>query len=218
MLQEEAMRLPRFTVRRLMVAVAVIALSIGCLLWMIRATVERVELAPQPTWASIDHDIFDLVLADLLVNEEFNPAVGDRRLSESQIVLGDTTLRGFNLPITYLDSWMKENKVSLEILDDLAARNPKGIRYSLARFHPSIPNILVRNMSEIDRDLGFFSSQFPNARGYVETLLPSYSRDGLTALMRFSFGPTHHEANGYYLLKKVRGRWEIVGRSIRYYA
>ncbi len=63
-----------------------------------------------------------------------------------------------------------------------------------------------------------FSSQFPKARGYVETLLPGYSRDGLAALVVFTFGPTAHGAVGYYLLRKVEGRWVIIERSIGYFS
>jgi len=56
----------RFTVRHIMFAVAIIALTIASYRWLIRAPVELVELAPQPLSASTDHDIFDIVLGDLL--------------------------------------------------------------------------------------------------------------------------------------------------------
>ena len=39
-----------------------------------------------------------------------------------------------------------------------------------------------------------------------------YSRDGQTAVVYFTFGPTSHGAGGYYLLSKVKGRWEIIER------
>jgi hypothetical protein len=48
--------------------------------------------------------------------------------------------------------------------------------------------------------------------------LPGYSRDGLTALVDFTFGPTPHGAVGFYLLKKVKGRWEIVECEIGYFS
>ena len=77
--------------------------------------------------------------------------------------------------------------------------------------------IIVRGLSQIDTTLEF-CFQFPKARGYVETLLPGYSRDGLTALVVFSFGPTVHGAVGYYLLRKVEGRRVIIERSIGYFS
>ncbi len=199
-----------------MIAVASIALAIAGYRWLYGPSVELVELAPQPLSASVDHDIFDIVVADLLDNEEFDPAVGGRRVAKSEIVLGDTTARGSSNAGVNLDSWIREKKISRDVLDDLLARNPNGRRYSLARYYPSNPNILVRTLSRVDMDLGF-SFQFPKARGYVETRLPGYSRDGLTALVSFSFGPTAHGAVGFYLLKKVAGRWEIIERSIGYF-
>jgi hypothetical protein len=198
-----------------MFAVASVALATATFLWIVRPPAERLELAPQPRSASTDHDIFDVVLLDLIQNQDFDPAVGGRGVAKSEIVFGDTT-SGFARVEGGLDFWIREKGVSSEIRDNLIARNPRGTRYLLTRYHPSDPSILVRNLSQIDQDLDF-SSQFPNARGYVAARLPGYSRDGLTALVYFSFGPTAHGARGYYLLKKVRGRWEIIERSIGYF-
>lgn len=74
----------------------------------------------------------------------------------------------------------------------------------------------MKNLKEID-SMHDLLARFPRARGCVRAHLPGYSRDGLTAIMRFGFGPTQHGAMGYYLLKKVGGRWEIIGRSIEYW-
>jgi hypothetical protein len=205
----------RFTVRRIMIAVACIALAIGGFLWVTRQVVEVVELAPQPLSASTDHDLFDIVLGDLIANPDFDPAVGGRGVAKPGIVLGDTTRRGFRNAGFHFESWVVEKKVSPDVLEDLMARNRHGMRYSLARYRPSDPNILVRDLRQVDTDLGF-SAQIPKARGYVETHLPGYSRDGLTALLPFTFGPTPHGAGGCYVLKKVKGRWDIIERWIYY--
>ena len=37
------------------------------------------------------------------------------------------------------------------------------------------------------------------------------------AVFSFSFGPSVHGAGGIYVLKKVKGRWEIIERRIYYY-
>jgi hypothetical protein len=169
-----------------------------------------------PDQANRDHEIFDIVLSDLIDYEEFDPAVGGRGVNKSQIVLSDTTLkqrfsdrlldgRPCNLP----------KEIPSEIWADLIRRNAQGKRYSLARYHPSNPHILVRDLSQTDLD--GFGGVFPDARGYVELSLPGYSRGGQTALFHFTFGPTPHGAVGDYLLSRVKGRWEIVGRFIGYF-
>jgi hypothetical protein len=181
-----------------MVAVAAVALAFGGLLWLIRP--EPVELAPQPSRVSVDHDIFDVVLLDLLDNEEFH---GGSRGSDSEIVLADTTLRGgvrsspLGLSRNHL---IEELEVPSELLDDLAARNSTKARYSLALYHPSSPRIHVKT------------------HGRIQTYLPAYSRDGLSALLLFAITDTPHGAAGCYLLKKVDGRWMVVKRRIYYFA
>lgn len=213
------MRIPhvRFTVRRMMMVVASVALVIAGYLWAVRPPFERLELAPQPTWASVDHDILDIVLTDLIDNPEFDPAVGGRGVPKSEIVVGDVTATGLSRSGYHLDTWVREGKITAELRADLLARNRARTRYLLARYRPSNPGILVRNLDVIDTDLGF-SYQFPKARGYVITRLPAYSRDGQKALLFFAFGPTAHGAGGYYVLHKVKGRWEIIERYIYYFS
>jgi hypothetical protein len=89
-------------------------------------------------------------------------------------------------------------------------------RYSLARYYPSSPNILRRRLSASDGDFVSFGSHYPTARGYVEAILPGYSRDGREALFFFRLGPTEHGAFGCYYLKKLDGRWEIALKRIYY--
>jgi len=133
-----------------------------------------------------------------------------------QLVFVYTTKVGFSRNVVSrvgLDTWIREKKIPSAVMDDLLRRNPDRKQLFLTRCQPSNPNILVRSLSQVDQDLGF-CSQFPDARGYVESFLPGYSRDGRTALVLFSFGPTPHGAIGCYLLSKTNGRWEIIERSI----
>ncbi len=213
------MQLPRMTPRRWMAAVAMLASIIACYHWVFCPTLVFVEWARQPQSVSLDDDIFDIVLSDLIENKEFDPATGGRRVEKRQIVLGDTTRVGFGrIGETRfgLDKWCRDKGVPLEVQDDLSIRNAKGKRFVLARYQPSNPNILVRALRPIDRDLEF-SARFPDARGYVETYLPGYSRDGATALVVFTFGPTPHGAMGCYLLGKMEGQWEILERLCGYF-
>jgi hypothetical protein len=64
-------------------------------------------------------------------------------------------------------------------------------------------------MRSVDTVLGF-DRQFPDAVGFVVPLLPGNSRDGRTALFYFYYGPNMHGASGLYLLRNVKGRWEII--------
>ena len=77
-----------------MVALAIVSLLIAGIVGMFRGPVVIVEVALPPESSNTDHDIFDIVLTDLIDNELFDPAVGGRgsgRTKKSQIVFGDTT-------------------------------------------------------------------------------------------------------------------------------
>jgi hypothetical protein len=203
----------RFRLWSLMLAVAFAALVIAGFVLAFRDPVVVVERAPAPRWANIDHEIFDIVLTDLIENQEFDPAVGGRGIKKNQIVFGDTTSVGAGYQLVDAH-YLKD--VPLDLRHDLAARNPRRTRFSLAGYRPSNPDILVRDLRKVDQDFDF-AADFPNARGYVESRLPGYSKDGQMVVVSFRFGPTAHGAIGYYLLKKVKGRWEIVRRDLGYF-
>jgi len=201
-----------------MVVVAAIALMIAGYLWMVHPPAVLVELATHPQLANTDHHLFDIVVSDLIENKDFYPTAGGRGVEKPQIVFGDMTGVGFSELGWNLETWIREKNVPFEIKDDLLKRNPRYQGYILASYHASNPAILVRDLSQIDQDLGF-TSQFPKARGYVEANLPAYSRDGRTAVVLFNSGPSAHPDvgiadSGYYLLRKLKGRWEIIERSI----
>jgi hypothetical protein len=177
--------------------------------------VALVELARPPESVNLDHDLFDIVLSDLIDNEDFEPATGGRRVEKCQIVFGDTTLVGPGKIGASLAAWFRDKPIPDEVKNSFLERNPQGKRFLLAGYQPSNSKILVRDLRQVDQDLGF-ASQFPDARGYVESYLPAYSRDGRTALVLFSFGPTPHGAIGCYLLHKASGFWMISERMIAY--
>jgi len=156
------------------------------------------------------------VLSDLIENTDFQTATAGDGIRKRQVVFGGTTRVGFSQLEFNLEESFREKGISSEIRDDLLSRNPTGKRFILARYQPSNPNILLRDLSQIDQDLGF-STQFPKARGFVESSLPGYSRDGSTAVVLFSFGQTPHGAIGHYLLSKKYGHWEIDDRLLGYF-
>ena len=202
----------RFTLRQMMVAVVLTAVLAGCLVGLFRGVgwfPTPNEFAPQPTRANADHDVFDVVISDLLTTADFDPVGVSRGPKPYQIVFGDQTYgRVTSRRLTeVLGDRTKD--VPAEIQADLVSRNPDSKGYLLARYRPSNPNILVRDMRGVDK-FSKFDLQFPGAKGYVLPMLPGYSLDGRMALFYFYFGPTSHGAAGYYLLRKANGRWEIV--------
>jgi hypothetical protein len=100
-------------------------------------------------------------------------------------------------------------KVPAEIRSDLVDRNSQRSGYSLDQYQPSNPNILVQDMNMIFRN-GDFEKNYPNVQNYILPRLPGYSRDGHMALVYFSHGVVTGGIAEYYLLRKVKGRWEIV--------
>ena len=165
---------------------------------------------------SIDGEILDAVLSDLIGNRDFNPDRGGNGAKKSEIVLDDKTFGGMSNHLLHNASCNPCKEVPLEIRDDLVRRNPKGTQWSLALYHPARSNVRVRDLSGIDQVLEF-GQAFPDAVCFVNPYLPGYSSDKRTALFACHVGPTPHGAMGYYLLKKVHGRWEIVWRFIGYF-
>lgn len=210
------MSLPRFwlTVCAWMGVAAAVGLCIGGYFAAFREPPEVVEPVP---WTTADHDVFDVVLTDLIVNKEFDAAVGPGGAARTQIVFADTTLRGIGRLGFSLETWARDKKVPKDLTTEFLRRNPVKTRYIFNRYRPSNPNILLRDLRLVDTDFTF-AGQFPTARGYVQSHMPAYTRDGLTAFVSFAFGPTPHGAGGWYLLKKVNGRWKIVEREIGYYS
>jgi hypothetical protein len=98
-----------------------------------------------------------------------------------------------------------------ELLSDYKRRNTKGLRQSLAHWGPKNPNILVRDLTDVDFDLGL-SPVLAGTRGFVVPSLPGYSKDGQTACLLFGYGPSPHGSAGFYILKKQDQRWAIVER------
>jgi hypothetical protein len=204
----------RFTVRRLMIVVAAVASVLGFVTWMFREPAVIVEPAEPPRWANTDHELFNIVLADLIDDPRFNFTIDGSGPRKTRIVLH--ALTGGYVPRGFLDCdpWLREHGVAQEVLDDLAERNPKGKRFSLANYQPSNPNVVVAVLSRSETE-NWFVNRFPAACGAVVPFLPGYSRDGKTALFRFAF-TTLSSGWGCYLLKKVNGRWEISGRQFYY--
>jgi hypothetical protein len=174
--------------------------------------------AEEPVLKEDDQRILEIVLLDLLDFEDFHPFGGSKKKAE--IVLGVKTAgsSGF-LDDGQLDGESYDKNPHLipsEIRSDLQKRNPKE-PISLVAFKPESKKILVSDLEGLYQ-FGKFGAKHPEARGYVETWLPGYSKDGQSAVLRMSFGPTPHGATATYMLAKKDGRWSVVWRDVSYYA
>jgi hypothetical protein len=96
-----------------------------------------------------------------------------------------------------------------------------------SKFQTSALNLRERNRGEtglvgkLDRGVKFFEPS-PERGGeferwgdelWIVPLLPGYSPDKNTAVIRFTFGPSVHGAMGTYLFKRAARGWAIVWRD-----
>jgi hypothetical protein len=161
-----------------------------------------------------DHEVFDAVLSDLLVNPEFYPPVDGAGVSKPQIILADMAVGGISDRQLDHHERAMGTKIPLDIRADLLSRNPKGKRFSLSRYHPAITSVRVRSLDGPLKRSEEFDSEFPYARGFVSPTLPGYSHDGRMALFLFAFGPHDHGTTGIYLLQRAEGQWRVERRFI----
>jgi hypothetical protein len=194
-----------------MTDVAVFGLLLGGYFWLTREPILELKLPAPSTRVNVDHEIFDIVLSDLLRNEEFVQFGKDEK---KQVILDSRSEEGYGMKSvddSDLKETLQEKAIDPEIVEDFHARNARRIRFDLTGYKPSNPDILVQELK--DPRLSRFS--LPR---WVQASLPAYSKDGTIALFRFGFGPSAHGAEGFYLLKKANGRWEIVERKLFYFA
>lgn len=150
-----------------------------------------------------DRIVLKLVAEDLIRRPDFR--VGG---AGSKLVVWDST-EGLSWYITtgQLSSELDDQPpVSMELYNNLKFRN--GRKRTL---DPIESTVVVMGTS------GRLSDH-PDAKGYVRFWLPAYSEDGLTALVRFGFGPTPHGACGTYFLAKSGGAWTIRWSKLSFYA
>jgi hypothetical protein len=62
-----------------------------------------------------------------------------------------------------------------------------------------------------------FKEAYPKSRGWLESYLPGYSKDGTRAVIRAGVGPWAHAAMLTALLEKVDGKWVVKWYDIALY-
>jgi hypothetical protein len=202
----------RFSVRAMIVTVAIAALFTWWLVGFLRSTgwLRRpIELAPPPRWANTDYDLFDIVFSDLSENTESDNVGGVNGPRKARILVDARTyiVRTGFLKEALGDQIIKN--VPAEIRADLVNRNSHRYGYSLERYQPSNPNIVVQDLNLRDFNIPY-EVQYPGIVGHVTPTLPGYSHDGRAALVYFGCSLSNHADKGYYLLRKEKGRWEII--------
>jgi hypothetical protein len=210
---DHTMRRPRlrFSLRTSIVAVAIAAVFSGCLISFLRTEGwlgRPIELAPLPPSANTDHDLFDIVFSDLLENKELSDPDGGTSPQKTQILIDSRT---YVVTTRRLAQAIGDQakKLPEELQADLVSRNSRQYGYSLARYQPSNPDILVDDMAA-KYQTPAFGAEWPNVRGCVWPTLPGYSRDGRMALVFFACSLSGNNEMGYYLLQKEKGRWQIM--------
>lgn len=206
-----AMRFPRFTVGRLMIAIAVVAVILGGYFWLTREPAVELRLPTQSPRVNVDHEILEIVLSDLLEDKRFNHfGEGEKK----RLILDARSEEGVFMELRdwhELKKSLEDEGIDPEIIDDFNDRNPRKVRFDLTGYKPANLGIIVRDLESI----GLRRFDMPP---WVQTWLPAYSKDGRVALLRFWFGPSPHGSGGFYLLKKANGRWEILGKALFHYA
>ena len=59
----------------MMLIIASLAMGLGFIAWKVRERGVIVEPAPLPRWANPDHEIYDIVLSDLIDEPSFNYSI-----------------------------------------------------------------------------------------------------------------------------------------------
>lgn len=167
--------------------------------------------------SSTDYELIEMVIVDLLDFDEFH-LITDLDEEKSKVVLNEKTSRWYGfISDSQLsgEAYPKKDKlVPPDISADLRRRNHEE-PFSLSGFKPNDPDIIVKDWSSLNRHDA--EKKYPDARCFIETWLPGYSKDGKTAVVRLWFGPTAHGATATYLLVKQDGRWTVKWRKTVYY-
>jgi hypothetical protein len=112
--------------------------------------------------------------------------------------------------------------IAMDIRENLRRRN-SGDAASLRGYTPSSPKVLVQDLMGLRVTESYwpremypaekFREKYPDARGFLRTWLPGYSKDRKTAVLQAWFGPTPHGAWLTYMLEKKEDRWTVVWRT-----
>ena len=115
-----------------------------------------------------------------------------------------------------VDTETEKWTVPAEAAENLRRRNAKEVSLRDLKFGNGIQFLDAKK-----DDLALLllkGDQYKDVKAYVFMWLPGYTRDGATAVVRFSFGPSPHGSTATYLLVKVDGAWKVKKYSFAHYA
>jgi hypothetical protein len=111
-----------------MIAVAVISVILGGYFWTARPRTIELRMAPQPLRANVNHEVFDIVLTDLLVNDDFLFSKDRDGKQVSRIVFSSMTEEGYPEDLEHigghLGDLVSEEKVVKDVVENCIDRNP----------------------------------------------------------------------------------------------
>jgi hypothetical protein len=179
--------------------------------------------APAGVVEERDSAVVEVVLLKLLDDPEFR---WQRSGGTSTIVLGVRAPGkvGFVAHDQMAADLWRKHEVPEDLEGDLMRRNQAAgtwdslpISFGSSKFDS---RIVVADLDEIWKRPGYsqFEKAFPEARCWAAAWLPSYSADGLHALLRLAVGPTPHGATITAWLAKNRNAWQVEWLSFAYYA
>lgn len=115
---------------------------------------------------------------------------------------------------TQLQSDLREEKweVPAEASESLRQRNIKAAPLGGLKFGKAV---IVADIEKVPPE--FNAREYSEAKAYAHVWLPGYSKDGSTAVVRLSFGPTPHGATATYLLTKTDSAWKVTKWAFAYY-
>jgi hypothetical protein len=162
-----------------------------------------------------DFEILELVLQDALgyfgaEDSDTTPAPKFRR-----VYVSETTEGGLHKATINSDIINTKASISLDIIQSLLRRNPKGTKYSLKAYRPRDSRIVMKKLDESTKTIEQFYDEMSKSPTIIVPSLPGYSLDCNTAVIRFHFeGADYHSSSGMYILKRVNNEWRIEKRFI----
>ena len=151
------------------------------------------------------YSVYQVVLADLLLTVECQGNFNGTQIAVSPSQCDGTT-NGFGTSIT----------VDKVLMSDLErANNEKH------EFEPTVLALSNVRIEEIPAFDGMYyhraGNQPRNLKCLVQFWHAGFSKDGITAVVKFLYGPSSHGAIGTYVLRRTTNRWRIAKKVIDYY-
>ena len=153
---------------------------------------------------SVDHDVYDAILADFINDEEFNAKLHGSNVSH--LVLYTKSKSWINKSFIHNYAIDTGAVIPLEVRDSLVIRNPKAKMIELISYHPKSVQVLLRSSGNYSNDFDRNSDAF----ACVVPTLPGYSWDGRNAVCFLSNELGDHPDIVCYTLRKTKTGWNTV--------